>query len=182
VRLASIAEAARAGVPLERCAALLHVAFDGEALSVARVSTDAEDPSPWVHALETLGVLSPHAPPSFEPLPLDARRLLAPRRAELVRLRAAGAAPDRRFVPGSARSRVVEGRCHVVADGAEFLLDDVGGYVFLRVVDDGAPVDQVVDELRRRFVVSRTRIEGDVYDALATWAARGWVGGRMETP
>lgn len=179
VRLSSIAEAASAELSLARRAALLRVTFDGATLSIVRVS---EGPALVVEALETLGVLRARAPRTFEPLALDARRLIAPRRAELTRVRAAGVAPCDRFSPRMARARVVEGACQVVAGGHAYLLDDVGGYVFLRVVDDGASVGEVVDELRRRFVVSRAAVEGDVYEALATWVARGWVSGKIEAP
>ncbi|MBK7401182.1 MAG: PqqD family protein [Myxococcales bacterium] len=179
VRLSSIAEAAIAGLSLARCAALLQVSHDGAALSLVRVT---DDPALYLEALETLGVLRARSTRAFEPLALDARRLVAPRRVELAQLRAAGAAPCDRFSPRKARARVVEGACRVVANGHAYLLDDVGGYVFLRVVDDGASVGEVVHELRRRFVVSRTAVEGDVYEALATWVARGWVSGKIEAP
>lgn len=178
VRLAAVAEAGRAGLSLARCATLLEVAFDGDRLSVAR----AHDAPRTIAALETLGILRRRRGPSFQPLLVDARRLLVPRRAELVALRARGEPSWQRFSPRAARGRVVDGRLHVVARGEAFELDDVAGYVFLRVVEDGATVDAVVDELHRRFVVSRRRIEGDVHDLLAAWAARGWVGGKMAAP
>lgn len=177
VRLAAIDEASRAGLSLARCATLLDVAFDGERLSVAR----AHDAPRVIAALEALGILRRRRP-VLEPLLVDAPRLLAPRRAELAALRARGESPCRRFSPRAARARLVDGHLHVVARGEELRLDDTAGYVFLRVVEDGAPVDGVVDELHRRFVVSRRRIDGDVHDLLAVWAARGWVGGKMRAP
>lgn len=190
LHLASLAEAARAGIDLARTATLLAVSVapsrdprHAAIVGVRRVPTlgastplDALAPA----ALEALDVIPRRGPDApFAPLTLPPGLLVVPRRAELAALRATRPSwSPPRLVASGARLGVVDPRLALVdaRTGEAFAASDTAALLWVRLVEDGARFSRVVDELAARFPsVPRAVIEGDALDAIAPFVARGFV-------